>query len=187
MASPHGSDWRTREGSLHRNGTIRSLVVFGTVVFLFLTGCSRHAEQPETKTESKPSPATAQAKEIWVSETTGKEYRVRAENDVVRAEWLNVSPELATHGAFIRSECKREGAKWVGTSSSYLPCTMGSGPKPTLDNWCHLDTKFEIDSIAPDSITGRGEALISFDCMKCKILKSEMKDFLWSPKEAIPQ
>jgi len=167
---------------LHRIWAKRSGTILCAVVFLALAGCSRQAEQPNASAESKPAPGKAPEK-IWISETTGKEYRVRVENDVVRVEWVNVTSDLAVQGAFVRSECKRQGPKWVGTSSSYLPCTLGEGPKPKIDNWCHLQTKFEIGSITADSITGQGEALINFDCLKCKILKSEMKDFLWTPKE----
>lgn len=107
---------------------------------------------------------------------------MQVENDVFHAEWLNVSPELAAHGAFIRSECKRHGAKWVGTSTSYLPCTLGKDANPSLDNWCHLKTKIEITSVTADGISGQGETLVRFDCKKCKILESRMKDFLWRPR-----
>ena len=169
---------------MHRIRANQNWTFLCVVVFLALVGCSPQAEQPNAPAETKLAPGKAPG-EIWVSETTGKEYRVRVENDVVRAEWVNVTSELASHGAFIRSECKRQGSKWVGEASSYVPCTLETGPKPKIDNWCHLQTKFEIDSITPDSITGRTEAVGSttLDCMKCKLLRSEMKDFLWTPKE----
>lgn len=163
----------------------RNRILLAAVLFSFLTGCSRHAEQPaETKAGNQPA---AQPRDVWVSETTGKEYRVQVDNNVVRTEWLNVNPELAKHGAFIRSQCKKEGAKWVGKSTSYVPCTTKGGPKPSFDNWCHLETDFEIDTMTPQSITGKSPGLINFDCMKCKILKSEMREFLWTPKEGAPK
>lgn len=148
-----------------------------------LTCCSRKAQQPSNVSANKPSAGSALTKDIWVSETTGKDYRVTIDKDIFRAEWVNISPDSAQHGAFIRSECKRQGSKWVGVSKSFIPCTVESGAHPKIDNWCHLETNFEIDTISPTAITGQGEAFEQFDCMKCKILKSEMKEFSWSPKQ----
>jgi hypothetical protein len=153
-------------------------------IFILLSGCSQKAEQPNAASEGKAAEAPAPPKDMWVSETTGKEYRVVADNDAFRAEWVNISPESAAHGAYIRTECKRQGTKWVGTSASLLPCSVGTDPKSKIENWCHLETKIEIESITADRISGRGEAIKNggFDCAKCKILDSEMKDFFWSPK-----
>jgi hypothetical protein len=158
-------------------------VLFAAVLIL-LPGCSQKAGPPDATAEGKAASASAPPKDIWVSETTGKEYHVTADNDAFRAEWVNISPESAAHGAYIRTECKRQGSKWVGTSASFVPCSVGSDPKSKIENWCHLETKIEIESITADRISGRGEAIKSggFDCAKCKILDSEMKDFFWSPK-----
>lgn len=150
------------------------------LVFIGIAGCSRQEERKQVT--KNPAESTAPAKDIWVSETTGKEYRVKVENDSFHAEWLNVPRELEAHGAFIRTDCKRQGSKWVGTSTSYLPCTLGKGAKPNLDNWCHLETKIEVTSMTGDAISGQGESLVRFDCKKCKILESRMKDFLWRPQ-----
>ena len=167
---------------MHPYRAKRSFLAFSAAVLFLLTSCKRHAQQPSESNQPSTQPG-----EIWVSETTGKEYRVRVQNDVVNVEWLNMSPELAKHGAFIRSTCKKDGAKWVGMSTSYLPCTTEGGAKPKLENWCHLETEFEIDAMSPESITGRSPALIRFDCTKCQILQSEMKGFLLSPKAAVPK
>lgn len=158
-------------------------VLFAAVLIL-LPGCSRKAEQLNSTAESKNASAPAQPKDIWISETTGKEYHVTEDNNAFHAEWVNISAESAAHGAYIRTECKRQGSKWVGTSASFLPCSAGTDPKSKIENWCHLETKIEIESITADRISGRGEAIKSggFDCAKCKILDSEMKDFFWSPK-----
>jgi hypothetical protein len=167
---------------LNRFWKLRNCVVPAAAIFIVLTGCSRRADQPAATAESNTASTPAPAKDIWISETTGKEYHVTANNDAFHAEWVNISPESAAHGAFIRTECKRQGSKWVGTSASFLPCSVGADPKAKLDNWCHLETKFEIESITADRITGRGEAIKKFDCATCKILDSEMRGFFWSPK-----
>ena len=153
------------------------------LVLVGLSACSQQGGQSQLiRVPAEPAAQSKNNKDIWVSETTGKEYRVTVGKDVLHIEWANVPADLAGHGTFIRSECKLQGPKWVGTSSSYLPCTLGKGEKPNFDNWCHLETKIEIDSMTPDRITGQGEGLEKFDCMKCKILQSSMKDFLWRPK-----
>jgi len=159
-------------------------VVLITAIFIQLSGCARKGDQPNATAEGKNPSASAQPKDIWISETTGKEYHVTANNDTFHAEWVNISPDSSAHGAYIRTECKRQGAKWVGTSASFLPCSAGKDPKSKIENWCHLETKIEIESITADRISGRGEAIKSggFDCAKCKIVDSEMKDFFWSPK-----
>ncbi len=158
--------------------------VLTSIAFLIaLSGCSPPAQQPLSTGQSKPFQTAAQLKDIWVSQTTGKEFRATVGGDVFHAEWVNIPPELAAHGSFIRTECKRKGSKWVGTSTSFVPCSLGKGPGSKIDNWCHLQTKIEIDSITADRISGRGETLKKFDCQKCKILESGTKDFFWSPKK----
>ena len=121
-------------------------------------------------------------KNMWVSQTTGKQFRVTVDGDIFRAEWLNVPSLWAAHGAFMRTECKRKGSKWVGTSLSFMPWTSQTGgPKTEVSNWCHLKTKFEVDSITANSISGHGESVKKFDSKNCKILESGMSDFQWTP------
>lgn len=170
------------EDFLRQIRAVQNRTLLFTLICILLGACSRPAGQPENQAQNKPAPAAHRPKNIWISETTGKEYRVTIENDVLRAEWVNIPPDYLAQGEYIRTECKRVGSKWVGTSSIYIACTLEGGAKPKPDNWCHLQTQFEIDSVAADRITGRTEAMVKFDCLKCKILKSEMKDFLWTPR-----
>lgn len=160
-----------------------SCILTSAVLLFALSGCSPQAQQPLSTRQSKPIQTTAQLKDIWVSQTTGKEFRATVDGDVFHAEWVNMPRELAAHGSFIRTECKRQGSKWVGSSASFLPCSLGNGPGSKIDNWCHLKTTIEIDSITADRISGRGETLQKFDCQKCKILESGTKDFFWTPKK----
>lgn len=130
-----------------------------------------------------PEPASrASSSSVWKSQTTGNEYRVRIETDTFHAEWTNVPPDVAGHGGYVRTECKRIGSKWIGTTRSLLPCTGGAGPGAKILNWCPLVTRTEIDSIAPYRITGRAQAIRRSDCQSCKLLEAVWKDFVWTPK-----
>ena len=120
---------------------------------------------------------------VWKSQTTGNEYRVRLEGDTIYAEWLNIPAAWAGHGAYVRTECRRLGKKWIGTSRSLLPCMQGSGPKTRIVNWCPLVTRTEFDSVTADRITGRGQAIRRSDCESCKLLETAWSDFVWTPKQ----
>lgn len=141
--------------------------------------CAQESKAPELGKGKGAAPASAR---IWKSETSGKEYRVWTENRRFHAEWVNIPPEFAAKGAYIRTVCRRAGAKWVGESRSYLPCSMGAGKEEHIANWCRVTTAFEVDSITEKRITGRGEALKRFDCKTCKVLEKEWKGFVWVPK-----
>jgi hypothetical protein len=122
---------------------------------------------------------------VWKSETTGHEYRVRIEGDVLRAEWANVPPEMGRQGAYVRTECRKVGTRWVGTTRSrlLLPCTEVSTPDGHHPSaWCSLVTRTEIDTISADRITGRAQAPKHLDCQACKLLDADWKDFTWTPK-----
>ncbi|MGH9469615.1 MAG: hypothetical protein ACRD1N_04640 [Terriglobia bacterium] len=116
---------------------------------------------------------------LWLSSTTHNVYRVRVKDGTLSAEWVNIAPAEARLGAYIRTECHREGRRWVGDTSSYLRCeTDGANQKPYV-HWCHINTRTEIISISQDRITGRAEGLKRFDCRQCKVLEKEWKNFIW--------
>ena len=138
------------------------------------------ALEPKPSVELSSSRGTSGR--VWKSATTGKEFRVWTEGGVLHAEWANVSPALAKGGAYIRSELRRAGTKWAGTSRLYLPCESVEANKP-VSNWCLLETKMEIDALTADRITGRGESLKRFDCRTCKMLETGWAEFDWVPKE----
>lgn len=127
----------------------------------------------------------AAAGRIWKSQTTGHEYRVRIEGDVLHAEWVNLPADLVRQGAYVRTECRRVGNKWVGTTRSRLPlpCTEVTAPDGRHPSaWCSLVTRTEVNSVAPDRISGRAQAPARLDCQACKLLDAEWKDFVWTPK-----
>ena len=140
-------------------------------------------QQPKTSKQQKEQlhkiPAGAK---VWKSETSGKEYAVWKEGKYLHADWVDLLPQFAAKGAYIRSVLHREGSKWVGESQSYLPCSMGAGAEEHIANWCHVTTGIEIDSMTDTRVTGRGEALKRFDCKTCKVLEKEWKEFVWVPK-----
>ena len=166
-----------------RSIRVGPLVLAGAILLFAFPGCSRRVEKSVSVAEARPASTPAQAKDIWVSQTTGKEYHVTVDGDTFRAEWVNISPSLTAHGIYLRSECKKQGEKWVGKTASYLPCSVGNSTNVKIDNWCHLETAIEILSMTPDRITGNGESVKQFDCMKCKIMAQGSADFLWTPKK----
>ncbi len=158
-------------------------VAFGLGIFLTVAASlSTPRAQQSPKAAPRPTAHTGPAPAVWKSKTTDREYRVKVSKSIFNAEWVNISPALQQHGAYIRTKCRREGNKWVGTSQSYLPCTTAETPPNQYANWCHLETKFEVQKITADRITGQGESLKRFDCQKCKIIETEWAAFVWAPK-----
>lgn len=170
---------------LHRTG----FLLAAATLLLVTAGCSRQAEPnpPATASVSRRiAAASSPPGEVWRSVTTGKLYRAEVDQSVFKAEWVNVPAEFAKQGASIRSEARREGTKWVGSSQGYLPCSSGQGAQEHIANWCRVQTQFEIDFVGADRILGRGEALKRFDCAKCQVLAKEWKDFVWVPANLPP-
>jgi hypothetical protein len=141
--------------------------------------------QLSSQTPSAPKPAGARAAakaapfpSLWRSLTTGKEYLVKVDGDRVTAEWLNVPAEAAKRGAYIRSECRRSGSRWIGTSHVLEPCALPDGKI----KMCPMSLRFEIDFLSPERITGGGETLRGFDCASCEVRKTGWGPFSWAPK-----
>ena len=144
------------------------------------------AGRPQRPPSQAASPSGDQIPHLWKSETTSHEYRVQIDGDVLRAEWVNLPADLARNGAFVRTECRRVGNRWIGTTRSrlLLPCTDVPGPSGRHPSaWCSLVTRTEIDTVSPEGITGRAQAPTRLDCQACKLLDAEWKDFAWTPKK----
>ena len=158
------------------------LFVLGVVILVSFASGLFPAWQAKPPGKTGQLPAPPASARIWKSQTTGKEYRVWIENEQLHAEWVNVPPEMAQRGAYIRTECRHVGTRWIGTSQSYLPCeTTEKGKR--VSNWCQLVTKIEFDHAGANRMAGRGEALRRFDCAACRVLETVWKDFEWLPKE----
>jgi hypothetical protein len=158
---------------------------FCWVFFLVCGLIAASSVQLSSQTQSAPKSGVAKSAtkagaipKIWKSTTTGKEYRVQIDGDRFTAEWSNIPPEAAKQGAYIRSECRRSGSRWVGTSRILLPCSL-SGGKTKM---CPMLLRFEVDFISSDRITGGGEILREFDCGSCEVQKTGWGPFSWVPK-----
>lgn len=143
--------------------------------------CSKNAKRPPAQQASPGVSQKETSSDVWKSQTTGKKYRVRIEGDHFYADWVDLSPAAAGHGAYIRTVCRRAGSKWVGTSSIFMPCTVGTGKAEHIADTCHLNLKIEIDTVGKDRITGRAQSLRKFDCRSCKVLEAGWADFTWVP------
>ena len=140
-------------------------------------------QSSENQTSSKPAGAKSAAKatalpQIWKSATTGREYRVKVDGDRFTAEWSNVPPQAAKQGAYIRSECRRSGTQWVGTSRILLPCTLPGGKTKV----CPLLLRFEVLDVSPERIAGGGEIVKSIDCASCEVRSAGWGTFIWAPE-----
>src|SRR5713226_2147588 len=144
-----------------------------------------------TKSVSASSAGLSKEK-LWTSVTSGRDFKLRVDGDYIYTEWINLPLQLQTTAAFMRSELKRVGDKWVGKSRSYLPYEYksayfdfwknGQTVGTSNVNWCQLEFDFEIDSLTDSRIEGRGMVFTSFDAKKCKPGKMEWKTFTWIPK-----
>ena len=118
--------------------------------------------------------------------TSGRDYKMRFEGDYIYSEWVNLPTALNGTMAFIRSELKKTGSVWVGTSKSYLPCQY----KNTWTNqwetkWVNQETSIEIASVTATRIEGRSQAYPGgVDCKKGVPKGSpEWKSFTLIPKD----
>ena len=139
----------------------------------------------ENQSAPKPAGTKSAAKantlpQLWKSASTGKEYRVKVEGDRFTAEWSNIPPPAAKQGAYIRTECRRSGSRWIGTSRILLPCPLPDGKT----KMCPMILRFEVDLISSDRISGGGEILRDFDCGSCEVKKTGWGPFSWTPKSS---
>jgi hypothetical protein len=138
---------------------------------------------PDAKSPSASKTASAQLPKIWHSESSHKDFRVEVAKDAFRAEWVNLPPTAAKQGAYIHTECRRTGDKWVGTSSVYQAAAISKDPAVKTTKMCHLTIRFEVDSITPEKITFHSEAMRNFDPTKCQLLQTAWEEFSWVPKK----
>jgi hypothetical protein len=159
------------------------------VIFVVLAGTVGAQEpvpppkQPELPAPPRPPefPTPPPSARAWRSQTTGKEYRVWIEGSRLYAEWVNIAAESRRRGAYIRTECRRTGTRWIGTSHSYLPCEREGNNRQDY-NWCPWVTKIVFERVEANRMSGRAEGFRRFDCDRCRILETVWKDFEWVPK-----
>jgi hypothetical protein len=130
-----------------------------------------------TKHASGPLP------KVWHSESTKHDFRVQVTNDTFHAEWVNIPPAVAKQGTYIRTECNRAGAKWVGLSDINMLFGIPGDTSGKKTKLCHFKVRFEVDSISPEKITGHSEALRDFDVNTCQVKMASWGAFTWVPKK----
>jgi len=167
---------------LREKPILRCVVLASGLVFGGLAPWSVRAQKPSPPVDRKAAGTGQTLPKIWRSETTHQEYRLRVEQDVFYAEWINLPPDAAKLGAYIRTECRRLGNKWIGTSRVLLACAKSGDSSGKASRTCPMTLRFEVDSVSPARITGRGESLRDFDCEKCEVRKTGWGDFVWVPK-----
>ena len=161
---------------------------FWWVIIILVSGIlATSSLQLSSENQSVPKPAGTKSAAkatalppVWKSATTGKEYRVKIDGDRFTAEWSNIPPQAAKQGAYIRSECRRSGTRWIGTSRILLACPLPDGKT----KMCPMILRFEVDFISSDRITGGGEILRDFDCGSCEVRKTGWGPFTWAPKSS---
>jgi len=164
-----------------------SFAVPSKLIGPLLTGSSL---QPLGAVKRTPASELSSGETIWTSMTSGRDYKVRIDGDYIYVEWVNLPPALQGTIAFVRSELKKDGDKWVGKSRSNLPYTFKSsymdfwktGQQMGTENvnWCTLEGDFEIDKMSDARIEGRTYGSKSLDVKKCKQQgKPEWQSFVW--------
>lgn len=133
------------------------------------------ADSPPKQIEN-PSPNST----IWYSKATHRDYRVQIVGGLFRADWVNLPAQAASQGAYVRTQCHREGSKWVGSSDVNLLFKLPRGNGTKL---CSFTVRFEVDLITAERIMGHSEALSSFDVKSCRIRNTTWGEFTWVPKE----
>lgn len=137
----------------------------------------------KAKPRKQAASSAPAAGKIWISQTTHHEYRVKVENDLFTAEWINIPPASAKLGAYIRTQCRRLGTRWIGTSRILLPCAKRGEAPGKVTHACPMTLRFEVEKISPEQISGRGENLKDFDCEKCEVRQTGWASFVWVPKK----
>jgi hypothetical protein len=130
-----------------------------------------------------PKPVAGQIPKLWQSESSKHEFRVDLTNDLFRAEWVNIPPTAARQGAYIRTECRRTGSKWVGTSKVNMLFAVPDAPAGKDTKLCSITVRFEVESISAEKITGHSESLHSFDINTCRVQQTTWGPFTWVPKK----
>jgi hypothetical protein len=156
------------------------------MAFLVISQFAAAAQKPTTPAPPPTAtshPAIGNLPKIWHSEVTHHDFRVEVTNDLFRAEWVNIPPAAAKQGAYIHTECRRAGPKWVGSSRINMLFAIPGAPAGKDTKLCSLTVRFEVDSVAPDKIVGHSEALRSFDVNTCKVQETKSGEFTWTPKK----
>lgn len=161
--------------------------MFMTLVALLaispFTAPAQTAPTPAKFAAAASAPINKPLAKIWHSETTMHDFHVEVNNDLFRAEWVNIPPAAAKQGAYIKTECRKSGAKWVGRSSINMLFGLPGAPAGKDTKMCSLTVRFEVDSVTSLKITGHSESLRNFDVKTCRVQQTTWGEFTWVPKK----
>jgi hypothetical protein len=159
------------------------MTLMALLVFPLITAAAQKPTSPAQAATATSNLASVPLPKIWHSETTKHDFRVEVTKDLFRAEWVNLPPAAAKQGAYIRTECRRTGSKWVGRTSINMLFDIPGAPAGKDTKMCSLTMRFEVDSISPEKITGHSEALHAFDVNSCRVDQTSWGEFTWVPKK----
>jgi len=159
------------------------MTLLAILVIFQLTAAAQKPPGTAKPPTAASKPAGGAFPRIWHSESSHKDFRVEVTNDLFRAAWVNIPPAAAKQGAYIHTECRRAGTKWVGSSSVYQGIAVSGAPAGQDVKMCHLTVRFEVDSITPQKIIFHSEAMRNFDAAKCQLLQTAWEEFTWIPKK----
>jgi hypothetical protein len=174
------------EDTLKPAGIERKQALMTLMALLVISPFAAAAQKPTAPAHpatATSQPADGQLPKIWHSQATQHDYRVELTKYLFRAEWVNIPPASAKQGAYIHTECRRTGSKWVGSTSINMLFAVPGAPPGKDTKLCSLTMRFEVDSISPEKITGHSEALHSFDVNSCRVQETRWGDFTWVPKK----
>jgi hypothetical protein len=133
-----------------------------------------------TSTPDSSTPPALISETIWTSTTDGRDYKVRMDGDSIHAEWVNLPPALKRSSAFLHSDLKKNGDKWIGQTTAYIPFDYQHDATKTI--WCRVQADIEINKVSALRIEGQSQLPTSFSAKKCRLENPEWKSFAWIPK-----
>lgn len=117
---------------------------------------------------------------VWTSAADGRDYEVRIDGDYIYVAWVNLPQPLKKSSAFSRSELKKNGDKWTGQTTAYMPFDYQHDATKTI--WCRVQVAIEIDKVSASKIQGRSQLPSSFNRKQCQPEEPKWKPFTWIPK-----
>jgi hypothetical protein len=176
----------TREDTLRTARIEWKVALMALVALLVISQLTAAAQQATVATKSATTThnvAGGKLPKIWHSEATKHDFRVEVTSDSFHAEWINVPPAAAKRGAFIRTNCRKAGSKWVGSSSINMLFAVPGAPAGKDSKLCSLSVRFEVDSVSVEKITGHSETIHAFDVNACRAQQTTWGEFTWVPKK----
>jgi len=145
------------------------------------------AVSPAATTESSATPVNTD--EIWTSMSSGRDYKLRFDGPYIYADMVFPPGLEGTTLAFVRSEVKKDGARWTGKIKSFLPCQYQNvWTKQMETKWFSEEVAVELTSVTPTRIEGRNQVYSGgYDCKK-GLFKGpiDWKSFTLIPKDPGP-